>query len=71
MSDNPNQPDPKDLIKTQASQVPPPESDEDTAYSRIEGVDPVLVPEIRSLAVRAGGLEKLREMIDLMISRGG
>jgi len=54
-------PNPKDLVKTQAEVVPPPET------RAAAGPPPETFAEVRALADRVGGLQKLRDLVDRMI----
>jgi hypothetical protein len=57
--------DPEKLVTTEAEVPPPPD------VTVPEPPDPALVREVRALADRVGGLEKLRELVDgLMRSQG-
>jgi hypothetical protein len=61
--------DVEDLALTQAEAAPPPAGPAlppgETQF------DPQLYLEVQKLAERAGGLEKLREVVDTLLSRGG
>ena len=62
---------PNELIKTEADQVPPPQSlrEEPGRRGRGQGPtanasDPELLREVERLAERVGGAERLRELVD-------
>jgi hypothetical protein len=65
-------PRPDDLILTPAQAVPPPEhprrepprQDKDSGTA---GLDPALLDEIRRLAARVGGLQRLKDVVEALI----
>jgi hypothetical protein len=65
--------DPLGMIRTPVEQIPPPdvtvpEPDTTTPQpTRSAGLDPELLREVQSLAERVGGLERLREVIGVLL----
>ncbi|HEY8504691.1 MAG TPA: hypothetical protein VIL46_08920 [Gemmataceae bacterium] len=70
MSPSEKKPDPSDMVMTQAERVPPPEHGSATSGSFL-GVSPQVMHEVQALAARVGGLDRLRQIVDTLISRGG
>jgi len=64
--------DPRALVKTEDEPVPPPDVTvpEPGATPLLRGVSPRLLCDIRVLAQRAGGLRKLRDVVDRLLQGG-
>jgi hypothetical protein len=67
-------PKPEDLVRTEAEPVPPPHDvtvPEPQAKHQAAGgagnVEPEILRELQRLAERVGGLEKLKEVVDVLI----
>jgi hypothetical protein len=58
--------DPRNLVKTEAEPVPPP-AQSAAAAKPPEATDPQLLLDVKALADRAGGLDKLREYVDELL----
>jgi hypothetical protein len=60
---------PEEMVKTQAEQVPPP--DVTVPESGATSVDPAILADVKSLADRVGGLQKLRDLVDSLTNARG
>jgi len=60
-------PHPDDLVLTPAQAVPPPEHPAPKKDLAPDGLDPALLKEIRRLADRVGGLNRLKEVVEALI----
>jgi hypothetical protein len=72
MTKNPAQP--QNLVRTQADLVPPPEGatvsepePENNAEHEASKFDAEVLRDLKRLAERVGGLEKLKEVVDVLI----
>jgi hypothetical protein len=66
-------PQPKDMVLTQAQAVPPPreattpDRKQQTKSEATKDVDPEVLRDLKRLAERVGGLERLKEMVEVLL----